>query len=208
MQLLKYCPCYMSRGFRVGTKRSENFSGCNSFGIWPPRVVIRHGRDESIAIIIVITTRRKKDLISKSWQQIRIPQQGTVPDLGLPRELRFWQHAHVDQVSSPLTIHVTLGPRGELWTLHAHYALARDELHSTALGRQRMSDGAFEPLYQPAAEWIAKSGVSDDGRALEETRGAYALGAVNDLRRQCERAWGDILAEGADGAECKDGAHT
>jgi len=50
--------------------------------------------------------------------------------------------------------------------------------------------------------------MSDDGCAFEETRGAYALGAVNDLRRQCERAWRDILAEGADGAECKEGAHT
>ena len=71
-----------------------------------------------------------------------------------------------------------------------------------------MSDGTLEPLYQPAAEWIAKSSVSDDGRAFEETRGAYALGAVDDLRRQHERAWRDILAEGADGAECKEGAHT
>lgn len=50
--------------------------------------------------------------------------------------------------------------------------------------------------------------MSDDGRAFEEARGAHALGAVDDLRRQCERAWWDILAEGADGAECKEGAHT
>ncbi len=103
---------------------------------------------------------------------------------------------------------MTLGPCGELWTLHTHYALVRDELHSAALGRQHMSDGALEPLYEPAAEWIAKSGVGDDGRAFEETRGAYALGAVDDLRRQCERTWRNILAEGADGAECKEGAHT
>ena len=73
--------------------------------------------------------------------------EGTVPDLGLTSELRFRQHAHVDQVSSPLTIHVTLGPRGELWTLHAHYALVRDELYSAALVRQCMSDGALKPLY-------------------------------------------------------------
>ena len=50
--------------------------------------------------------------------------------------------------------------------------------------------------------------MSDDGCALEETRRAYALGAVDDLRWQCERAWRDILAEGADGAECKEGTHT
>ncbi len=131
----------------------------------------------------------------------------TVPDLGLPRELRFRQHAHVDQVSSPLTIHVTLSPRGKLWSFHAHDALVRDELHSAALGSQRMSDGALKPFYEPTAEWITESGVSDDGRAFKETRGAYALGAVDDLRRQCEHAWLDILAEGAYGAECEEGAH-
>ncbi len=102
---------------------------------------------------------------------------------------------------------MTLGPRGELRTLHAHDTLVRDEPHTAALGRQRMSDGALEPPHEPTAERIAKSCVSDDGRAFEETRGAHALGAVDDLRRQCERAWRDILAEGADGAECEEGAH-
>ena len=100
---------------------------------------------------------------------------------------------------------MTLGPRGELWTLHAHYTLVRDELHPAALGRQGARDGALEPLHQPAAERIAKSGVRDDGRALEEARGAHALGAIDDLRRQRERAWRDVLAEGADGAECEEG---
>ena len=137
----------MSRGLRVRPKRSENFCGRNSFGVWPPRVVICHGRDEGIAIHPSSSPpKERKHLHQQSSQKIRIPQ-GTVPDLGLTRELRFRQHAHVNQVASPLTIHVTLGPCGELWTLHAHYALIRDELHSAAFFRQRMSDGALEPPY-------------------------------------------------------------
>ena len=102
---------------------------------------------------------------------------------------------------------MTLGPRGELWAFHAHDALARDELHTAALFRERVSDGAFEPLYEPTAERIAESGMRYDGRAFEEARGAHALRAIYDLRWQRKRARRDILAQGANGAKSEEGAH-
>jgi hypothetical protein len=101
----------------------------------------------------------------------------------------------------------TPGPRGELWTFHAYDALVRGELHAAALVRERVRDGALEPLYEPTTERIAKSGVRDDGGVFEVARGAHALRVVDDLRRQCERAWRHILAQGADGAESEEGAY-
>lgn len=106
-----------------------------------------------------------------------------------------------------MTIHVTLGSGGELRTFHAHDALIRDELHAAALVRQSAGDGALEPPYEPPTERIAESGVRDNGRALEEARGAHALRAIDDLRWKRERARRDILAQGADGAESEEGAH-
>lgn len=102
---------------------------------------------------------------------------------------------------------MTLGPRGELWAFHAHDALFRDELHTTAFFRECLGDRALEPPHEPTAERIAKSGVRDDGRVFKETRGAHALRAIDDLRRQRERARRNILAQGADGAESEEGAH-
>ena len=70
-----------------------------------------------------------------------------------------------------------------------------------------MLDGVFEPPNEPTAKRIAERSVRDDGRAFEEARGAHALRAIDDLRRQRERAGRDVLAQGADRAEGDDGAH-
>lgn len=106
-----------------------------------------------------------------------------------------------------MTIHETLGPRRELRTFHAYDALVRDELDAAAFLPKRAADGALEPLNEPTAERIAERGVRDDGHAFEEARRTYALGAIDDLRRQRERARRDVLAQRADGAECEEDAH-
>jgi hypothetical protein len=102
---------------------------------------------------------------------------------------------------------MTLSPRGELWAFHAHDAFTCDDLHTAAFFRERVGDGTFEPLYESTAEGIAESCVRDDGRVFKEARGAHALCAIDYLRRQRERAWRDILAQGADGAESEEGAY-
>jgi hypothetical protein len=186
----------MTRSLRVRSKGFENLGGSNGIRVWPPRVVIRHSRDEGIAIVTI-----------NFLSAIIAAGHSTLPDLGLTRELGFRQHAHVDQVSTPLAIHVTLGPRGELRAFHAHDALSRDEFHSAALFRESLGDMALEPPHEPTAERIAKGGVRNDGRVFKKARGADTFRAIDDLRRQRERARRNILAQGADGAESEEGAH-
>lgn len=49
--------------------------------------------------------------------------------------------------------------------------------------------------------------MCDDARPLEETGGANAFGAVDDLGRDGKVTRGYFFAEGADGAEGEDGAY-
>lgn len=64
----------------------------------------------------------------------------------------------------------------------------------------------LHPLLQEAHELVRKGvaelRVRDDGEAVEEARGAHALRAVDDLRREHEVARADFLAQGPD---CREG---
>ena len=131
------------------------------------------------------------------------------PELGLTRELRLGEDAHVDDVPAPHAVHPALRAGRELRALHAHDALAavharRVPARGALLLRGALEhgvDAALEPAHEAQRERLPERGVRDDAGALEEARGAHALGAVDDLRRKDEVAGRELLLERADGGE-------
>ena len=162
----------------------EHLRRRNRFLALAPRVVVRDRRDERVA------------------------------QLRLARKLRLGEDAHVDDVPAPLAVHPALRARGELRALHAHDRLPRvqprlrraPQIDLARGGLDDLARARLEPRDELAGEGVAERGMRDDGRALEEARGAHALGAVDDLVGEDEVARGELLAEGADGGEGEDGA--
>lgn len=67
---------------------------------------------------------------------------------------------------------------------------------------QRNLHALLQEAHELVRKRVAELRVRDDGEAVEEARGAHALRAVDDLRREDEVARPDLLAQGAD---CREG---
>ena len=140
-----------------------------------------------------------------------------IPKFSLTSELRLGQDAHVDDVATPLAVHLALSSGRELRALHAHDGLARVELRLHAArdvvlalsgSLHDLAYACLEPVDELVGERIPEHGVRDDAGALEETGGTHALRAINDLVRKDEVARGELLAEGSYSGECENRADT
>jgi len=128
------------------------------------------------------------------------------PELSLSRQLGLGKDTHINEIPTPLTIHIALRPSRELRALHTHNSLISEEPDASSLQIQRPPHPLLQPLDELVAERIPKHGVRDDRGVLEERRRPDALGAIDDLRRDDERSWRDFLAKRADGGEGDYGA--
>lgn len=126
-----------------------------------------------------------------------------VGDLGFSRELGLGQDRHVDDRASPAAVHVALGTRRKLWSLHADDGAAVVQPHAVAL--QRVSTAAHN-VGDLRVEGVREAHVSHHA-ALEEGEGADALGAVNDLVGHHKVAGLDVFLQTSHGGEGNDGAH-
>ena len=128
------------------------------------------------------------------------------PELSLPRQLGLGKDTHIDEIPTPLTIHVALRTGRELRALHTHNSLISEEFNASSLRIQRPPHPLLQPLDEPVAEGISKHGVRDDRGVLEERRRPDSLGAIDNLRGDNERSRRDFLAKRANGREGDYGA--
>lgn len=125
-----------------------------------------------------------------------------VGNLGLAGQLGLGQDTHVDEISAKGAVHVRLGTGRELGTFHADQGLVAVEV-ATFDHMALLPDNVLEH----GREGISKHGVGNNA-VLKEGRGADALGAVNDLRRQDKVAGLELLAQRANGRVGNDGLDT
>lgn len=125
-----------------------------------------------------------------------------VGHLGLAGQLGLGQDTHVDQVGTEVAVHVGLGAGRELGALHADQGLAAVEVAS--LDHMALLPDHF---LEHGREGVCEHGVGYQA-VLKEGRGADALGAVNDLRRQDKVTGLELFAQGANGRVGNDGLDT
>ena len=127
-----------------------------------------------------------------------------VSNLSLSRQLGLRQSRHVDDGTTPATVHVGLCAGAELRALHADdgaLVVQRDALTLQAVAARAHN------LSQLDIEGVAEADVTDHA-LLKVCERTNALGAVDDLVRDYEVARADLLLQRADSGESDDSAHT